>query len=248
MRTHGREAPLVQRRRSASNRAVPTRDRQARPRPRLLRIVRSRPRLFSSGALGLVVTVALAAVPQCRPVTRLLIGWDIGVAVYLALAAHMMSWSKVHHIRRRAAHQDEGQAAILVLTVAAALASLAAIFAELGSTAGAGGARSPARLMFVALTILLSWAFIHTMFALHYAHEFYDRHDGPGMAFPGGEKEPDYWDFVYFSFTIGMTSQVSDVGVTSKPIRHTVIAHGVVAFFFNVALLALMINLAAGAI
>jgi uncharacterized membrane protein len=193
------------------------------------------------------VTVALAAVPQCRPVTRLLIGWDIGVAVYLALAAHMMSWSKVHHIRRRAAHQDEGQAAILVLTVAAALASLAAIFAELGSTAGAGGARSPARLMFVALTILLSWAFIHTMFALHYAHEFYDKTAG-GMAFPGGESEPDYWDFVYFSFVIGMTSQVSDVGITSKEIRRTVTAHGVISFVFNAALLALTVNLAASAI
>jgi len=134
--------------------------------------------------------------------------------------------------------------ALLVSTVAAALVSLVAIFVHLGRSTD----RPLGALVFVAVTIVLSWTFIHTMFALHYAHEFYDRHDGPGMAFPGGEKEPDYWDFVYFSFTIGMTSQVSDVGVTSKPIRHTVIAHGVVAFFFNVALLALMINLAAGAI
>ena len=97
------------------------------------------------------------------------------------------------------------------------------------------------------LTIVLSWAFIHTMFALHYAHEFYDRTAG-GMAFPGDDREPDYWDFVYFSFVIGMTSQVSDVDVTSKEIRRTVTAHGVVAFVFNVALLALTINLAASAI
>jgi uncharacterized membrane protein len=99
----------------------------------------------------------------------------------------------------------------------------------------------------VGLTIFLSWAFIHTMFALHYAHEYYDRTAG-GMAFPGDDREPDYWDFVYFSFVIGMTSQVSDVGVTSKEIRRTVTAHGVVAFVFNVALLALTINLAASAI
>jgi uncharacterized membrane protein len=95
---------------------------------------------------------------------------------------------------------------------------------------------------------LLSWALIHTIFALHYAHEFYDEIAGGGLAFPGDDKEPDYWDFVYFSFVIGMTSQVSDVGITSKQIRRTAAAHGVVAFFFNAALLALTINLAASAI
>ena len=225
---------------------MPTRERQGRRRPRLLRIIRSRPRLFSSAALGILVTLALALVPGLRPVTRFLLGWDVGVGVYLALAAHMMVGSDVHRIRRRAPTQDEGGATILALTVLAALASLAAIFAHLGSGDGLG--RPLGRLVFVAVTIWLSWTFIHTMFALHYAHEFYDRHDGGGMAFPGGEKEPDYWDFVYFSFVIGMTSQVSDVGVTSKAVRRTVIAHGVVAFFFNVALLALTINLAASAI
>jgi uncharacterized membrane protein len=214
----------------------------------LLRIIRSRPRLFSSSVLGLVVTVALAVVPHLRPVTRFLVGWDVGVGVYLTLAAQMMARSDVHRIRRRAALQDEGQAAILVLTVVAALVSLAVIFAHLGAGAGGGDGRHPGRLGFVALTIWLSWAFIHTMFALHYAHEFYDRHDGGGMAFPGEEREPDYWDFVYFSFVIGMTSQVSDVGVTSRQIRRTVTAHGVLAFVFNVALLALAINLAASAI
>ncbi|PYO52743.1 MAG: DUF1345 domain-containing protein, partial [Candidatus Rokuibacteriota bacterium] len=80
------------------------------------------------------------------------------------------------------------------------------------------------------------------------AHEFYDESAGRGMAFPGGDKEPDYWDFVYFSFVIGMTSQVSDVGVTSKQIRRTVAAHGVVSFVFNAALLALTVNIAASAI
>jgi uncharacterized membrane protein len=211
----------------------------------VLRIIRSRPRLFASAALGILVTLALALVPELRPVTRFLLGWDVGVGVYLALAAHMMAGSDVHVIRRRAATQDEGGATILALTVIAALVSLAAIFAHLGP--GNSSGLTPGSLVFVAVTIWLSWMFIHTMFALHYAHEFYDRHDGGGMAFPGGE-EPDYWDFVYFSFVIGMTSQVSDVGVTGKAIRRTVIAHGVVAFFFNVALLALVINLAASAI
>jgi uncharacterized membrane protein len=226
---------------------VPNPDRGARRRPRLLRVIRTRPRLFFSSALGLVVTVALVAVPQLRLVTGFLVGWDVGVGVYLVLAAHMMAVSSVHRIRRRAMQEDEGQAAILVLAVVAALVSLVAIFAHLGTGASGGGGRGPWRLAFVGLTIWLSWAFIHTMFALHYAHEYYDRTAG-GMAFPGDEREPDYWDFVYFSFVIGMTSQVSDVGVTSKEIRRTVTAHGVVAFVFNVALLALTINLAASAI
>ncbi len=81
-----------------------------------------------------------------------------------------------------------------------------------------------------------------------HAHEFYDESGGRGLAFPGGEEVPDYWDFVYFALVVGMTSQVSDVGVTSKEIRRTVAVHGVVSFFFNVALLALMVNIAASAI
>ena len=86
------------------------------------------------------------------------------------------------------------------------------------------------------------------MFALHYAHEFYAATDGRGLVFPGDEHSPDYWDFLYFSLVIGMTSQVSDVGVVKKEIRRTVAAHGVISFFFNVALFALTVNIAASAI
>jgi uncharacterized membrane protein len=216
--------------------------------PLPLRIVRARLRLFASGALGVVVTAALAVLTDWRPATRLLVGWDIAIALYLGLAFHLMAGSDIRLIRRNAAQEDEGQFAILVLTVAAALASLAAILAQLGTTAGGVGGRQPVNLVLAALTILLSWAFIHTIFALHYAHEFYDESAGGGMAFPGGDLEPDYWDFVYFSFVIGMTSQVSDVGVTSKVIRRTVAAHGIVSFVFNAALLALTVNIAASAL
>ncbi|HEX5529582.1 MAG TPA: DUF1345 domain-containing protein [Methylomirabilota bacterium] len=211
------------------------------------RILRSRPRLFSSAGLGIVVTAVLAVSTAWRPASRLLVGWDVAVAVYLVLVFEMMAGSRVRDIRRRAAEQDEGQLAILVLTVAAGLASLAAIQAELAS--GSGG-RRPGQLALASLTILLSWAFIHTMFALHYAHEFYGDSASPagGMAFPGGDEEPDYWDFVYFSFVIGMTSQVSDVAITNKPVRRTVTAHAVVSFAFNVALLALTVNIAASAL
>ena len=88
------------------------------------------------------------------------------------------------------------------------------------------------------------------MFALHYAHEYYDENGGRGggLLFPGDLKEPNYWDFVDFSFVIGMTSQVSDVAITCSPIRHTVSAHGIISFFFNVTILALTVNIAASAI
>jgi uncharacterized membrane protein len=208
--------------------------------------VRARPRLFISVGVGLVVIAAAAFVTDWRLVTRLLTGWDTAVALYLGLALHLIARSDVRHIRRHAALQDEGQLAILTCTVAAALASLAAIFAVL-STSAVGGSRPRGYLILATLTILLSWAFIHTIFALHYAHEFYDETAGRGMAFPGGEPNPDYWDFVYFSFVIGMTSQVSDVAITSKLIRRTVAAHGVVSFLFNAALLALTVNIAASA-
>jgi len=212
--------------------------------PLLLRIVQIRPRLFISLGIGALVSVVLTVFTDWRTATRLLVGWDIYVGLYLALVAHLMSGAEIERIRARAAVEDEGQFAILMLTVVAALASLGAIFSELGTGTG----RRPAHIVLAALTILLSWAFIHTIFALHYAHEFYDEDIGGGLAFPGGETEPDYWDFVYFSFVIGMTSQVSDVGVTHKEIRRTVAAHGVVSFVFNAALLALTVNIAASAI
>jgi uncharacterized membrane protein len=209
--------------------------------------MRARPRLFLSGTFGATVGAVASLTTGWMLATRLLAGWDVAVALYLVLVLQMMADSDIHDIRRRAATQDEGQLAMLGLTVASALVSLVAIFVELGTSAS-GGARPPGHLVVATLTILLSWTFIHTMFTLHYAHEFYDEEAGGGMAFPGGDGAPDYWDFAYFSFVIGMTSQVSDVAVTSRRIRRTVAAHGIVSFLFNAALLALTVNIAASAI
>jgi len=225
---------------------MPTTTGPTRRAPALLRIVRARPRLFTCGAIGAVV-VGIAFATSSRPATRFLSGWDVAVALYLALVFHMMGRSSTDTMRQHAAEQDEGRLTMLVLTVASALASVAAIFAELGGSTGITGGRPTANVALAAVTILLSWAFIHTIFALHYAHEFYDETDGGGLAFPG-DREPDYWDFVYFSFVIGMTSQVSDVAITSKLIRRTAAAHGIVSFVFNAALLALTVNLAASAL
>jgi len=198
--------------------------------------------------VSIAATVALAVLTDWRPVMRDLVGWDIGVGLYVILAFEMMARADVHQIRRRAAAQDEGAIVILILTVAAALASILAIVGLLGTSAAGAAPRRSVELILATITIVLSWAFIHTIFALHYAHEFYDESGVRGMAFPGALEKPDYWDFVYFSLVIGMTSQVSDVGITTKEIRRTVAAHGVVSFFFNAALLALTVNIAASAI
>jgi uncharacterized membrane protein len=175
------------------------------------------------------------------------VGWDIGASIRLVLAFRLMMKSDVKRIKRRAALQDEGRIVVLILVVAAALASLGAILAELAGAQGTS--REPAHLVLAAATILLSWALTHTIFALHNAHEYYDENAGKGggLKFPG-EETPDSWDFVYFSFVIGMTSQVSDVAVTSSAIRRTVAAHGVASFIFNATLLALTVNIAAGAL
>jgi uncharacterized membrane protein len=214
--------------------------------PKFIRIVRARPRLFACALIGLCV-LAAAMFTNWRTASRLLVAWDVGVALYLILALSMMSLANVHHIRSRARLQDEGQVTILVLTAIAALASLGAIFVFLSTS---GAARQAADLLLATLTIVLSWAFTHTMFALHYAHEYYDENAGKGggLMFPNDNPEPDYWDFMYFAFTIGMTSQVSDVTVSCKPIRRTVFGHSVISFVFNAALLALTVNIAASAI
>jgi uncharacterized membrane protein len=219
--------------------------RAARRLPYLLRIVHARPRLAISVALG--IAVAALSPASWWLSTRALVGWNIGIAFYLVLVYSLMARATPEHIRGHAAKEDEGRIGILLLTVSAALASLGAIVAELGTSEGAH--RTATQLALATTTIVLSWAFIHTIFALHYAHDYYGEYGGKqsGLNFPGDD-EPDYWDFVYFSFVVGMTAQVSDVAVAAKSIRRTVSAHGVVSFFFNAALLALMVNIAANAI
>jgi uncharacterized membrane protein len=216
------------------------------PSHRVVRVVRAHPRLLSAVAVGIVI--ALFTPGEWRMATRLLVAWDIGVGLYLVLALSLMTGADVDAIRQRAIVEDEGRAAVLFLTAAAALASLAAIIVEIAIPAG--GHRDPFALVLAIVTIVLSWALIHLVFALHYAHDFYDcDREGkpPPLGFPD-DPEPVYSDFLYFSFVIGMTAQVSDVVVKDKGVRRVVIAHGIVAFFFNAALLALVVNIAATAI
>jgi uncharacterized membrane protein len=211
----------------------------------IVRVGRAHVRLWISVALGLAAMLALPA--SLTAITRILIGWDIGVLIYLVLVAAMMTGSSVTAIRGNAAAQDEGALAVLILTVAAATASLGAIFVELADI----GRANPSYTLYVALTIvtvMLSWSFTHTIFALHYAHEFYGEHARQRcLRFPD-DGQPDYWDFIYFAFVIGMTFQVSDVAVTHKSARRLVVAHGVLSFLFTTAIVALTVNIAANVI
>lgn len=211
--------------------------------PRPVRVVYARPRLFISIVIGVAAFLLLPE--SLRLVTRLLMSWDISVVLYLALAFAMFFRCGVVHIRRNAILQDDGRFLILMVTALGAFASLAAIVSELDAAH-----RSPTELVLATGTIALSWAAVHTTFALHYAHDYYRGAKPGGLQFPSGDphEDADYWDFVYFSFVIGMTAQVSDVGITDKTIRRTATAHGVISFVFNTALVALMVNIAASAI
>jgi uncharacterized membrane protein len=207
----------------------------------IIRVGMAHRRLVACVLLGIVVMLVVPA----APITRLLIGWDVGVLAYLVAAAVVMSrCGSATEMRRNAAAQDEGAFAILILTVVAAIASLGAIFAELSVIERT----DPHYALYTALaiaTVALSWAFIHTIFALHYAHEFYGAGGRKnGLRFPE-DNQPDYWDFIYFSFVIGMTFQVSDVAVTHKSVRRTVVAHGALSFLFVTAILAMTVNIAA---
>jgi uncharacterized membrane protein len=215
---------------------------RAKPKLRVsARLVRLHGRLLISAVVGVVVMLALLATAWRTP-TKLLASWDIGVACYLALTFWMMAHASIDEIRRRAGIQDEGAFALPLLMAAAAIASLIAVVAELGNAAS-GEAWDELALGMV--TIMLSWLFMPTIFALHYAHEYYgERRDARigGLDFPG-KQEPDYWDFLYFSFVIAMTCQVSDVAITSKVIRRVVNIHGVLSFFFTLSILALTVNM-----
>jgi uncharacterized membrane protein len=208
-----------------------------------VRVVYARPRTFISVAAGIVAFFLLPA--SLRLVTRMLVGWDSFVTLYLLLVFIMMMRCGLARIRRNAVLQDDGRFLILLVTALGAFASIAAIVFEL-----AGAHRSPVELALATVTVALSWAAVHTAFALHYAHDYYRGAKPGGLQFPNGDEheKPDYWDFVYFSFVIGMTAQVSDVGITNKTIRRTATAHGIVSFVYNTALVALMVNIAASAI
>ena len=152
--------------------------------PMPVRIVLGRPRLFISLALGLASLLVMPA--TLRIATRLLIAWDISIAFYITLAFALFLSCDSNRIHKLASRQDDGRFLILIMTAVAAFASIAAIVVELGIKPQ----RTP-QLVLAVVTIVLSWSAIHTTFALHYAHEYYRGRNPGGLAFPGGEQDPD---------------------------------------------------------
>lgn len=214
----------------------------------LVRFVRARPRLFSGLAVGVSTALLLPDSLGMLTITKAIVGWNVGAWLYLALAMHMMFWSTNQRMKTRALQQDEGNALVLLFVVISAVMCLGAILAELAVVKELSGMLRYAHIALTMLTILSSWAFTQVMFALHYAHDFFaiQSHGGKGgLDFPGGEP-PDYGDFLYFSCVIGTSGQTADVGISNRRMRRTCLIHCVLAFFFNITLFALAINIASG--
>ena len=218
--------------------------------PAILRLVLSRPRLFSSILVGVVVTLFLPKSFASHDITRVIIGWNVGTWLYLAFAARMIFWTSHEKMRSRAKAQDDGKYFVLIMVIIASIVSLGAIFAELSVVRNMHGFLRYAHITLAILTILSSWAFIQVMFALHSAHDYYIAKvhgNSGGLEFPNADS-PDYSDFLYFACVIGTSGQTADVSFTSKSMRRTGLLHCVLAFFFNTTLVALTINIASGLI
>ena len=204
-------------------------------------------RFYRSGLLGVLVFGLARELP---PSLRLVVAGDVFFTVYLASAAVLAFGATPEDLRQHASYEDEGVIVIMLLTLAAVSLCLAALFSLLS----APGRPATPSLVLAILSVLLGWFTLHTVAAFRYAHLYYSPEvvgagaprDAGGLEFPGNG-EPDTWDFLYYSFVVGMTAQVSDVQVLTAQMRRLTLLHGIGAFFFNTVLLALAVNVAAGA-
>lgn len=202
----------------------------------------ARPRLICATLVGLVGGVC--APGEWQWVGRTLVGWNTGVYVYLLLILTMMARADAGRVRTIAARQDETAYVSLVLLSGAALMSLVAIVFEL-ATVRQSVSTHAVHVLLTAITVIGSWVFIPTVFGMHYAHVFYRDPDHPALRFPDEGVEPNYWEFLYFSFTIAVASQTADVSVASREMRKLVLAQALMSFVFNASILALTINISA---
>jgi len=201
--------------------------------------LRHRPILLAAAALGALVVAAgwgLGLPLQ----TALLVGWCAAVLSYIGPMLRSMQRATPVQMRLRAEALDEGEGAILAASLASAIAAIAAVAWFLASKSGPMGA---AEVALALLSIALSWVFVHLLFAVRYAHEFWQA--GGGLDFPG-DQEPAFGDFLYYAFTIGMTFQTADVAISKRLLRQLTLVHALVAFLFNVVILAAAVNVAAG--
>lgn len=203
--------------------------------------VRRHPRFTVCAVLFVVLVLVLLAL-GVKPDRSVLLAFDLAAVFFLVATAVMFSRADTQSLRRRARKEDEGYWGFLLSSAALATIALLALAVELHTTRQAGGLQ----IALAVCSLILAWLFMNTMFALHYAHEFYgdDGAKHAGLDFPG-HADPDYWDFVYFAFVIGMTFQVSDVQINARIIRRVALVQSVIAFFFNVIVIALSVNIVA---
>lgn len=208
-------------------------------------------RLSPVQRLGCALAVALLALalqPQgWGDGVKFLVPWDVGSMVYLLLVWTLIVRSDSPETRLHARAQDVAAYVIFIVVLFSAFASIAAIALLLGEAKDLDGWGKAVYVGLSVLALLSSWFLIHTLFSFHYAKQFYSSRDDPeseprGLSFPG-RGNPDYFDFAYYSFVVGMTSQVSDVSVTAHHMRRLTLIHGILSFIFNVAILALAVNI-----
>ncbi len=201
--------------------------------------LRHRPILLAAAALGALVVAAGSGLGLPLQ-TALLVGWCAAVLSYIGPMLRTMQRATPVQMRLRAEALDEGEGAILAASLASAIAAIAAVAWFLASKSGP---MAGAEVALALLSIALSWVFVHLLFAVRYAHEFWQA--GGGLDFPGDE-EPAFGDFLYYAFTIGMTFQTADVAISKRLLRQLTLVHALVAFLFNVVILAAAVNVAAG--
>jgi len=215
------------------------------PRHSLSHMVRHRRRLAIALAAGVAVGLA---VPVDGAITRFLIGWTATVWAYLILIGWLMVRASRARARWISEQEDPSATVVLALMSGTAVASLGAIVVELASARSLGPAAQVGHYLLAAGTVFGSWLMLNTLFAFHYAHVYYSSPpEARPLSFPeGAALEPDYWDFLYFAFTIGVAAQTSDVSVMTTPMRKAVLSQSVLVFLFNLAIIGLSINVAAG--
>jgi uncharacterized membrane protein len=219
----------------------------SRPMPLLRHLISSRPRL--SIALFLGIGTAYLLPFHLGSVARVLVGWNVVTWSYLLLVGWLMVHANHRQVRAIAVREDQTAFAVLAIMSTAAVCSIVAIVFELSTARQLPLSQRLLHYLLTASTVISSWCLVGTMFTFHYAVLFYtSASEARALAFPDREPEPDYWDFLYFSFTIAVAAQTSDVAVLSRPMRKAVLAQSVLSFFFNAAILGLSVNIAASAV
>ncbi|OUJ75839.1 DUF1345 domain-containing protein [Hymenobacter crusticola] len=195
--------------------------------------------------LGLGLCAYAMAPRDLHPITRFIAGWDGFAGANLGMFWSSIVVSDVHRIRGVATAEDPGRVPSFVLVLVGAIASVLAVVVLLGIMHAAPGHVMRTQVVLSVAAVASSWLLLHTIFTLRYAHLYYDPEvDGSegGLEFPGSEKEPDYLDFAYFSFVIGMTAQTADIGISGRVLRRWALLHGVLSYGFNTAIIALSIS------